>query len=50
MTSHFVSLPLLLRRLYSLLPTGHRSKPSRTVRWKPEKKKPASLPESQPPV
>jgi hypothetical protein len=39
MTNHFVSLPSLLRRLYSLLPTGSKSKPSRTVRWKPEKKK-----------
>lgn len=41
MTQAFVSLPSLLRRLYSLLPTGHKSKPQRVVRWKPQKKKPA---------
>ena len=41
MTTAFVSLPSLLRRLYSLLPTGHKSKPQRRVVWKPQKKKPA---------
>jgi hypothetical protein len=39
MTKHFAPLPSLLRRLYSLLPIGHKSKPTRVVRWKPQKKK-----------
>jgi len=50
MTPHYASLPALLRRLYSLLPTGHKSKPTRTVRWKPEKKKPGSSHGSQQPL
>jgi hypothetical protein len=44
------SLPSLLRLLYSLLPTGRKSKPQRVVRWKPEKKKPGPSHGSQPPV
>lgn len=45
----FASLPSLLRLLYSLLPTGHKSKPRRVVRWKPQKKAPDTSPDSQPP-
>lgn len=50
MTLYFVSLPSLLRRLYSLLPTGHKSKPQRGVRWKPQKRTLGSSAESPPPV
>jgi hypothetical protein len=49
MTLCYASLPSLLRRLYSLLPIGHTSKPQRVVRWKPEKKTPGPSPESPPP-